>query len=464
MKLTPVLFTALFLAAVPLLAQKQTPPSGGQPADFDLPRRQTITLDNGLKASWVPYGNIPKVTVRIYVRTGNMHEKADEIWLSDLLAELMQEGTTTRSAQALAEEVARMGGSLSVSASPNAMIVSGSVLSEYGPALVSLMADVLMNPRLPASEIERLKTDLKRQLEVQKAEPQVQASEKFDAMMYPDQPYGRTYPTGEMIARYDLTQVRGFYDAQLGAQRTHVYISGKFDPVAVEKAIRSSFNGWRKGPEMNLIEAKPVTGKRFALIDRPGASQSTLIVGLPVIDPSKPDWIPLWITNSLLGGSFASRITTNIRENKGYTYSPNSWIYPYYHGAVWSERADVTTEHTGASLKEIMNEVNLLRSTPPSKEELAGIQNYESGVFVLRHSNPFGIVTQLASVDLYGLDDSYLTNFVKTVMAVTPQRVQQLAQQYLNPQDMTLVVVGDQSKIESQLTDYKPAAKVSGNK
>ena len=463
MKRILILLTGLALTMGSLLAQKQTPPAGGKPKDFTLPQRQAITLDNGLKASLVPYGTIPKATVTMYVRTGNMHEQANEVWLSDLLAELMQEGTTSRTAQALSEEVARMGGSLSVSSNPNAMVVSGSVLSEFAPALVTLLADVLTNPRLPASEVDRLKADLKRQLNVQKARPQSQANEKFVAAMYPDQPYGRIYPTEEMIASYDLAKVRGFYDAQFGAQRTQVYVAGKFDPPAVEKAIRTSLGSWRKGPAMNIPVAKPATGKGFALIDRPSAPQSTLIVGLPMIDPSQPDYVPMVVTNSLLGGSFGSRITTNIRENKGYTYSPRSSVDSYYRGATWAERADVTTEHTGASLNEIMKEVNLLRTTAPSKAELTGIQNYESGIFVLRNSSPFGIISQLSFVDFHGLDESYLTNYVKNVMAITPEQVQQVTQKYVNPQNMTVIVVGDRAKVESQLTDYKPAGKLSGS-
>ncbi len=458
------LLTGLLLATTTLLAQKQTPPPGGTPKDFTLPRRQLITLDNGLKASLIPYGTVPKVTVSIIVRTGNMHEKDNEMWLSDLLSQLMQEGTTSRTAQALSEEVARMGGSLSIYSNFSGMVISGSVLSEFAPNLVTLLADVLTNPKLPASELERLKANLKRDLTVDKSRPQSQANEKFAALMYPDQPYGRIYPTEELLTSYDLAKVRGFYDAQFGAQRTQVYVAGKFDKDAVQQAIQTSLGSWKKGPVLSIPEAKPATSKGVATIDRPGAPQSTLIVGLPVIDPSQPDYVPLLVTNSLLGGSFGSRITTNIRENKGYTYSPYSSINSYYRGATWTERADVTTEHTGASVNEILKEVTQLRNTAPTKDELTGIQNYEAGIFVLRNSNPNGLINQLSFIDLHGLDESYLTNYVKNVMAVTPEKVQQTTQKYINPDDMTLIVVGDPSVTATQLQPYKPAAKVSTGK
>jgi zinc protease len=438
--------TGLLLTVTTLFAQKETPPAGGQPRDFNLPKRETVILPNGLKASLIPYGTIPKATVSLYVRTGNMHEQADEVWLSDLLAELMKEGTNSRTAQELSEAAARMGGSISVSSTPSAMIISGSVLSEFTPELVRLLAN------------------LKRQLTVQKAQPQSQAFEKFLAAMYPDQPYGRTYPTEEMINGFDIARVQNFYRSQVGAQRTHVYVAGRFVEADVENAIQQAFGSWQKGPEPNIPKAQPASGKDFALIDRPGAPQTTIIVGLPVIDPSHPDFVALQITNSLLGGSFGSRITRNIREDKGYTYSPYSSVSSRFRSATWAQQADVTTEHTEASLKEIAYEIKRLQTEAPSPDELEGIQNYQAGVFVLQNSNPNGIISQLAFVDFHGLDESYLTNYVKNIHAVTPEKVQQMVQKYIRPEDMTVVLVGDQRKVSPQLQTFKPAENRSQSK
>jgi predicted Zn-dependent peptidase len=452
-----LLTIALLLAPTLLFGQqKQAPPEGGQPKNFNLPKRQMITLDNGLKASMVPYGTIPKATVSVVVRTGNMHEGPNEVWLSDLLAELLKEGTTSRTAAQLSEEVARMGGSLSISSTPTSMTFTGSVLSENVPALVQLLAEVVQSPRLPASEVDRLKASLKRQLNVQKAQPQSQANEKFLAAMFPDQPYGRAYPTEAMLDSYDLAKVRSFYEAQYGAQRTHVYVAGLFNPGAVESAVRKSFGNWKKGPAVSIPEARPAAGKGFSVIDRPGAPQSTILIGLPVIDPTHPDYVALQVTNALLGGSFASRITSNIRENKGYTYSPFSQVAPRYRSGTWAEQADVTTEHTEASLKEIISEVNKLQAEAPPKDELEGIQNYQAGIFVLQNSNPNGIIGQLSFIDFHGLDESYLTDYVKNVLAVTPQKVQEMARKYIRDEDMTLVVVGDQKKIDKQVESFKP--------
>jgi predicted Zn-dependent peptidase len=194
----------------------------------------------------------------------------------------------------------------------------------------------------------------------------------------------------------------------------------------------------------------------MSVIDRPGAEQSTLYLGLPVADPTSPDYITLDVMNSLLGGSFASRITSNIREQKGYTYSPFSQVGTRRHLAFWIEVADVTTAVTGPSLKEIFYEIDRLRKDAPPAGELKGIQNYLSGIFVLRNTvSPDAVIGQLQFVDSQGLARSYLSSYVQKVVAVTPQDIQRITESYLSPSKITLVVVGDKSKIAEQLKPYE---------
>lgn len=432
-------------------AQKETPPPGGDPAEFKLPARETTALDNGLTATLVPYGVIPKVHVSVIVKTGNIHEGPNEIWLADLTGDLMGEGTTSMDARTLARKVAAMGGEVNISTGPNTLTLSGSVLSEYGADLVRVLADIAMSPLFPESEIDRLKNDLKRQLTVQKSVPQSQAFEEFRALIYKDHPYGRVFPTAEMIDSYTLDQVKSFYQENVGARRTVVYAVGKFDENAVNTAIRESLGTWREGPEVDYPQADPVTTNEVSIIDRAGAPQTTIMLGLPTIDPSHPDYTALSVANSLLGGSFGSRITSNIREDKGYTYSPRSVINTGYRSAVWYEQADVTSEHTGAALQEIAKEIKRLQDEAPTEEELKGIQNYEAGVFVLQNSTPQGIIAQLNFIDFHGLGEDYLTNRVKNIHAVTPEEIQRLAREYFRYDDMTLVLVGDKKQLEQQM-------------
>jgi predicted Zn-dependent peptidase len=235
---------------------------------------------------------------------------------------------------------------------------------------------------------------------------------------------------------------------------------GKFDESKVRKAVEDAFGEWREGPGVDYPVASPIKTNEVAMIDRPNAPQTTIMLGLPTIDPSHPDYLPLTVANSLLGGSFGSRITSNIREDKGYTYSPVSTINAGYRVATWYEQADVTTEHTGASLQEISKEIKRLQKEAPSVEELEGIQNYVAGVFVLQNSTPQGIISQLNFIDFHGLDKSYLTDRVKNIYSITPEKVKQLAGQYFKYEDMTLVLVGDKKQLEKQIKSHQEALKV----
>ena len=452
-----VLIAGLVAGPAVLLAQeqqKQKPPEGGAPKAFTLPKKETFTLKNGMRVTLVPYGTVPKVTVSAAVRAGNLNEGAEQIWLANITGTMLKEGTTTRSAEQLAQAAARMGGDINVGVGADLTTVGGDVLSEFGPDLVGLVADVLQHPLLPASELARMKNDRLRQLTIAKTQPGPLANERFRKMLYPNHPYGRLYPSEEMINRYTIEDVQKFYGDNFGAARTHLYVAGRFDAAAMKKAITQAFEGWTGGKPAVEDIPKPVAARSITLIDRPGAAQSTIYLGLPVVYPGNQDFIPMQVTNALLGGSFASRITSNIREAKGYTYSPNSSLSTRFRDAYWVEVADVTTAVTGPSLKEIFYEIERLQKEPPTEAELQGIKNYLAGIFVLQNSSRQGVINQLAFVDLHGLDDSYLTTYVQKILATTPKDIQRIAQTYLLGDKMTLVVVGDKSKVAEQLTPY----------
>ena len=440
-------------------APKETPPAGGPAHDFQLPARTDFTLGNGLLTRLVPFGEVPKVNILVAVRAAKVNEAAGQEGVSSLLAKLLQEGTTSRPAAAVAEQAARMGGSLYVSAGSDETRLYADCLSEYVPAMLALLADVVQQPALPASELPRLKTDLKRQYNLERSRPGTQAQEKLLGVLYPGQAYGRPLLTDAQVDALTLDQVRAFYQGEFGARRTAIFIAGKFDPAGARQAVETSWGSWPAGPQPRLVVAQPATKQTLLTQDRPDAPQSTLLLGLPVADPTSPDYIPLRVTNSLLGGSFGSRVTRNIREDKGYTYSPYSYLDVDYHTALWVQAADVTTKDTYNSLKEIVKEIDLLQKTPPTTDELRGIQNYEVGTFVLRNSSPGGIVGQLAGMHLQGQPDTYLTEQVQNLNAVTPAQVSAMMRKYLRPEAMTTVVVGDQKVIAQQLKQYQALQK-----
>ena len=426
----------------------------GTPKDFKLPAKREFTLPNGLGVTLVPFGTVPKASLSLAVRTGRIDQQANQVWLAELTGDLMNEGTTTRTSAQVAEQVAGMGGTINVGIASDVVNIGGEVLSERAPEMVRLIAEVVRAPRLPESELERIKGDRLRNLAISRSQPQPIASEKFRELLYGDHPYGRLFPTEAMLKGYTIAQVRDFHGKNFGAARSHLYVAGVFDAAAVEAAIRQAFGDWKRGPAPTVRPPSPKSRRTLALIDRPDAVQSTVVIGLPVPGADNKDYIPLQVTDALLGGAFGSRITANIREDKGYTYSPFSTVADFRGESYWYEQADVTTNVTGASIKEIIGEIERLRNEPPPPAELDGIKNNLAGIFTLQNGSRGGIIGQLSFVDLQGLDDAYLTNYVRNVLAVTPQEVQRIAREHLAPEKMAIVVVGDRKTVAGQVAPY----------
>lgn len=444
----------LMASFAPASAQKQAPPEGGKPKDFRVPAFHTFTLENGLGVTLVPFGTIPKANVAVVFRTGAANEAADQVWLTDLTISYLKEGMTNRTAKEIAEEAANMGGQINAYAGSDQSRIGGSVLSEFAPMFVKLLADLLKNPTFPESELARLQNGYLRQLAVAKTQPTAVADEAFFRILYDGHPYGRKFPTAAMIKGYTVPAVRQFYEEEYGARRAHIYVVGVFDEKEVETAVRASFADWRPGPPIFTNVPTPASKRAIHVVDRPGSVQSTIYIGRPVISPQNKDYIGLEITDALLGGAFFSRITANIRENKGYTYSPYSQVEARFKDACWYEQADVSTEVTGPALKEILFEINRLGTETPSAEEVKGIQNYYAGIFVLQNSSPNGIINRLSFLRLQGLDRSYLDTYVQNIYKITPEDVRRIAAEQLPGKDMTVVIVGDLAKIRDQISQF----------
>ena len=437
-------------------ARKETPPTPGTPKDFRLPPRRTIDLPNGMKLTLVPYGRVPKVAIELEVRTGTIDEGPNDVALASVTADMLREGTTTRGAADLSRQAADMGGGLSVNSGAEVVSIGGEVLSEFAPRFIALIADVARNPRIDSTDLGRILDKHVRDNAMALAQPGTLAQKKYREITYGSHPFARIFPAEAELRAITTDRVRAFHARNYSAARAHLYVSGIYDAGAVEKAVRDAFRDWPAGSPPTVNPPVPVARRQLELIDRPNAVQSSMWMGLPVSDPSATDWVALTVTDALLGGAFGSRITSNIREDKGYTYSPFSFVWARRQSAQWVEVADVTTNVTGASLKEIIGEMERLRAEPPPDVELTGIKNNLAGVFAIQNSSRAGVIGQLQFTDLHGLGPEYLQNYVRNILAVTPQQVQAVAQKHLDPQKLSIAIVGDRKIVEPQLGAFRP--------
>jgi predicted Zn-dependent peptidase len=446
-----VVAVALTLLNPAATLAKEEPPVGGEPKPFKVPEVVDTKLSNGIPVTFVPFGRVPKTTIRVVVRVGNLNEGA-RTWLADLTIDLMREGAAGKTGPQLSRAASSMGGSLGTNTGLDESSFSINVLEEFGAQAVGLLADVILRPDFPESEFDRIRADYLRNLAVRLARPQPQARRVFTRLLYGQHPYGIIFPSAAQLEGYGIADLKAFHGQNFGARRARIYVGGRFDQALMLETLEAAFGAWAPGPEVLFDPPVEQAGKRVVLVDRPGAEQSTIYLGLPVINITHPDYVSLQVTNTLLGGYFSSRVTANIREDKGYTYSPRSSLSSRYRTTFWAQLADVTTKDTGAALAEIFFEIDRLQSEElATANELDAVKNFYAGSFILQNATARGVMGQLAAVDRQGVGRDYLASFIARVFATTPQDLQRLARQQLRDQDMALVVVGDLDVIRQQL-------------
>jgi zinc protease len=442
---------ASFATALPLAAQTTPPPPIGTPKPFAVPASETYTLPNGMAVTLIPYGTTPKAAMMLDIYAGGVNE-ADKVWLSQLAAEMTKQGAAGKSAGQIATAAADMGGSLNVVPGEEKTSFAIDVLSEHAGNAVTLLSDVATRATFPAADFDRVKADAERRLAIGMSQPGTLATAALFKRYYGTKhPYGRYVPTQAQLTRYTLTDAKAFYDANYGAKRAHLYIAGRFDAATVKAAITKAFGKWKAGPERAKAPYTPAAGPVVLLLDRPGAPQSTLRLAFPAPAGASEGDVPERVSNAMLGGMFSSRITRNIREDKGYTYSPSSSIQFWPGAGTWVFQADVTTASTGASVTEVFKEIRGLQTTTPPAAEVTGARNYLAGLFVIQNATAQSLINSMAQRDGLGLPKDWLQTYVPAVLAVTPAQVQQAAATTQPIDKATLVVVGDLATVEPQL-------------
>ncbi len=441
------------LLPVSALAQDALPrPEIGDPEPFELPETRTIQLDNGIEATFIPFGLAPKANIQVRVRAGNLDDGAST-WIADLTGAMIEEGSAGRASAEIARMAASMGGDLNVGVGIHQTTFSTNVLADFGPDAMALLADLIRRPDFPDSELERVRQNLIRNVSVARSQPGPVANEAYADLLYGDaHPYGRSLPTADQLESYTMADVRAFYDANYSAQRTRIYVAGRFDQAAMEAAIRDAFGDWPEGPADEGAPILPNSGPAMTLIDRPGAPQSTIRVGFTAVGPDHEDYPALMVMNAILGGSFTSRLTSNLREEKGWTYSPGSGVTTRPGaGGYWTFNADVTSEFTAPSISETFREIRRMQIEPLEADEAEGMRTWLSGIFILQNASTGGLIGQVGFRDLYELPDDYLDTYVPNILSVTDEDIARVTTTYLDPSQVMLVVVGDLASIEDEI-------------
>jgi zinc protease len=416
------------------------------------PKQTKVRLSNGLEVVLAQSRTVPKFHGELFFRSGNAAVVNRLPGLADMAATVVRTGTAKRTSRQIEETLRGLGADLGISAGADNSAIAFAGLSEFAEPLLQLVNELAREAAFSEAEFEREKRQKLEEVKLSRTQPGFLAGERLRKVLFGAHPYAVVSPTEEQVAAYTrdaLQQVyREFYTPENGL----LLLVGDFEPAAMLQTLEKVFSGWSgkkpAAPQFPL-PANP-RGRRVYLVHVPGSVQTQILAGCHAITRKHPDWLKLGLTNSLYGGAFNSRLVMNIREDKGYTYSPRSSTHPLRQHGYFSVSAAVRNDVVAASLTEIFYEIDKLRSVPVPEAELADAQNYVSGVFSLGVATQNGLLSQFSTVALNDLPEDYLETYREKIRALTPEDLLQTARKYLDSANMQIVVVGDRAHIESQ--------------
>jgi zinc protease len=455
-----VIFMLLFAAAAQAQKEaplpKDLPPYGTQPA-FQPPEVKATKLDNGLTVWLVAQPGLPKVSFRIVVLGGLAVDSSDRPGLSELLARTLNQGTKTRNAKQIAEEIQSAGGDLSVGADRDSISVSTSVLSSKTELAAGLLADMLENASFPDSEVALAKRNLSNSLRQREAQPGFQANRALARVLFGSGPYSVIAPTQDSLGRMTAEELRQEFARRFRPDQAILVAVGDFDAAKLTMMIREELGGWRAptAPPAT-VNAKPAgpAPHEVTFVARPNSVQTTLVLAGFGPLRSDPDYEAAEVADAIYGGTFTSRLVTNIREDKGYTYSPGSNLATLRQAAVFRTQADVRNAVTGASLNEILYEMNRMATTSPTDEELSRAKRFLLGIEAILLQSRGAVAGELADLWLNGLGPDAIVSYNRKISATRAEDVDAVARKYFPASRMTIVVVGEEKVIRDALATF----------
>ena len=435
----------------------QTPPSGDEPS-FIPPSVQATQLANGLRLLLVEKHDLPLVQIDYVHKSGWASDPADKPGSARLTAELLDEGTKTRTALDISEEAKAMGASLGTSSSFDGSFVTLSVLKKHLDKSLALMTDVLFNPTFPDEELERQRQMYLGRIQQEKRQPNSVAMKTFQRLLYgTSHPYSQpstgsgTEASIKAITRDDLLN---FYRNHYFSKDAALVVVGDLTLTEAKDKLEKAFKAWKPmdAAVTEIPEPAPVTGTRIYVVNKDDAPQSVIVAGHVGLSRTDADYDALDVVNNAFGGQFASRLNTNLREEKGYTYGIGSGFAGRRGAGPFVISASVQTEFTDESVTEIINELKGLTGAKPlTNAELTVSRDNLIKSYPQAFETYSSLAGQLDQIALYDLPVDEWATYVNRVSAVDNAMAVQLAKEYYHPTNLLIVVVGDRDQIETDL-------------
>ncbi len=421
--------------------------------EVKFPPYEVRTLDNGMQVVAVLHHEQPAVTMRLLVRAGAAQDPERKAGLAGLLANLLDQGTATRSAQQIADQIDSIGGALGTGSGSDLTFANAVVMKDSFGLAMDLLSDVVRNPAFSPEEIDRQRQQVMSSLQVSSNDPDYIASTLFDRLVYGFHPYGLpgsgTPETILGITREDLTS---FHRQYFVPNNMILAIVGDVTSQEAFDTAQKIFGAWPRGDvaTAKAFEPPPPT-RRVVVVDKPDSVQTEIRVGQLGIPRKHPDYLAFDLAVKILGGEGANRLHRILRSERGLTYGASAETEAMKQAGDFVAETDTRTETTGEALRLMVDEFGRLQRQRVFERELADAQAYLAGSFPLTIETPNDIATQILNAVFYELPMQEITTFRERVQAVTPDDIQRVAQQYVRPDRLSIVLVGNARAFLPQL-------------
>ncbi|HKS82935.1 MAG TPA: pitrilysin family protein [Candidatus Acidoferrales bacterium] len=438
-------------------------PGAAAPKPFHFPNAESKTLSNGLRVFVVSDASEPAIAAQMVILSaGSIKDPASMPGVAEMTANMLTQGTEKRSARDIAEAIDFVGGSLSASAGRDATTVSLDVVKKDLETGMDLMSDVVLHPSFKTEELERQRQQLLSTLQVQYADPEYLASVVFSRVLYGESPYG--WPsdgTPETVRNFTPEDLAKFHDANYAPNQTLLAFAGDITPEEAFAVAEKYFEAW---PKLAVETAEPpappkISGLRIWLIDKPDAVQTQIRAGKLGIRRNDPNYIPVEVMNRIFGGGYNSRLNTEVRIKKGLTYGASSSFEPHRYAGSFTVDTFTRTEETVEATKLVVDLIAKMSTGDVTPAEMDFARNYLAGVYPIQSETAEQVAGRVLTAAAFGLPSDFNSTYPERILAVTSAQVKEMAQQYLSPDDLDIVLAGNVAKFRDALKKQFPDAK-----
>jgi zinc protease len=444
-------------------SDRQTPPAPAEAKNLVLPPVEIANLDNGLQVNTIVTEQLPVVYATLVIRSGAESDPAKLPGLSGLVAQMLKEGTTKRSAAQIAEEIEFLGADLWTSSDEENTYVGVRALAEHFDVVMGILGEVAGEPAFNTEELGKLKRRELDRLSLSEREPQYIARREFYRALYGKHPYGTVDTTPQAVKRVRRQDMVRWHRTHFVGRNAFLVVAGEVDPSHVAEVAETTLGQWSAGKRAVPVYVDPPkpSGRKILVVDRPGSVQSVIYMGNLAIRRAEREWIPLMVANQVLGGSAASRLFMDLREKRSLTYGAYSAIGervdigPFV--AYSSVRTEVTTEAVGAFFEHLER----INQEPAEGEELTNAKRYLSDSFPLRVDTPGKLAELVVELRTFGLPSDYWDHYRDWIRQISASEAHYVARNYIRPKETLVVIVGQAADFAQSLGQFGPVTVVS---